>query len=127
MLVRGVHIKEEHAALFHEKSRVGNGGIQVRDVVEGIEGRHRTPDGAVEVKLEQILLQKQQLAGKAQLFRLIPHNTEHLLGLIDADHIIARLCQHQGQLPCSTTQIGQNAIPDIVGIQFLPDLLIKAS
>ena len=48
---------------------VGNGGIQVRDVVEGIEGRHRAPDGAVEVELEQILLQKQQLAGKAQLFR----------------------------------------------------------
>ena len=24
-------------------------------------------------------------------------NTEHLLRLVDADHIIARLCEHQGR------------------------------
>ncbi len=61
-------------------------------------------------------------ARKAQLFGLIPHNTEHLLGLVDADDIIARLGQHQGQLPGSAAQIGQDAVPDAVGIQLLPDV-----
>ena len=60
VLIGRVHVKEEHAALLHEKARVGNGRVQVRDVVEGVKGGHCRPDGAVEVELEQILPQKQQ-------------------------------------------------------------------
>ena len=54
MLIGGVHIKQEHAAFFHKKTRIGNGGIQIRDVVEGIKGRYRRPDGTIEIQLEHV-------------------------------------------------------------------------
>ena len=58
--------------------------------------------GQVNALRTETAVQKQQLAGKAQLFRLIPHNTEHLLGLINADHIIARLGQqNRVKSPCN--------------------------
>ena len=125
VLVRGVHIKKEDAALFHKEPGVGNGRVEVRDMVEGIEGGHSTPDGAVEVELEQVLLQQQQPARKAQLFGFVPHDAEHLLRLVDADHIIARLGQHQGQLTRAAAQVCQDAIRDAVGGQFLVDMGIE--
>ena len=63
VLVGRVHIEQEHPALLHEKARVGNGGVEVRDVVEGVKGGHRAPDGAVQIQLEQILPEQQQPAG----------------------------------------------------------------
>ena len=51
VLVGGIHVKQEHAALFHKEPGIRNGRIQIRDVVEGIKGRYRRPDGAVEVQL----------------------------------------------------------------------------
>ena len=125
VLVGGVHIKEEDAARFHEKARIRNGGIEVRDVVERVKSGHRTPDGAVEVELEQVLLQEQELARKAQLFGLVPNDAEHLLGLVDADHIVARLGQHQGQFPGTAAQVRQDAVPDAVGLQLAVDVAVK--
>ena len=48
-------------------------------MIERIKGGDRTPDGAVEVELEQVLPQKKQAAGKAQLLSLVPDDAEHLL------------------------------------------------
>ena len=79
VLVGRVHIKEEHAAFFHKEACVGNGCVQIRDVVEGVKGGHCAPDGTVQVQLEQVLPEQQQPAGKAQLFGLVPHNAEHFL------------------------------------------------
>ena len=125
VLIGGVHIKQEHAALFHKKACVGNGGIQIRDVVEGIKGRYRCPDGAVEIQLEQILPEQQQAAGKPQLLGLIPHHAEHLLRLVDADHIVACLRQHQGQFPGAAAKVGYNAVMDAVGFQLCMDLAVQ--
>ena len=125
VLVRGVHIKKEDATLFHKEPGVGNGRVEVRDMVEGIEGGHSTPDGAVEVELEQVLLQQQQPARKAQLFGFVPHDAEHLLRLVDADHIIARLGQHQGQLTRAAAQVCQDAVRNAVGGQLLVDMGIE--
>ena len=125
VLIGGVHIKQEHPALFHEKARVGNGGIQIRDVVEGIKGRYRRPDGAVKIQLEQVLPQQQQSTGKSQLLGLIPHHAEHLLRLVDADHIVTRLCQHQGQFPGTAAKVGHNAVMDAVGFQLCMDLAVQ--
>ena len=100
----------------------GNGGIQIRDVVEGIKGGYRRPDGAVKIQLEQILPEQQQTAGKSQLLGLIPHHAEHLLRLIDADHIVACLRQHQGQFPGAAAKVGYNAVMDAVGFQLCMDL-----
>ena len=125
MLVGGVHIKEEDAAFLHKEASVGNGRVEVRDVIERIKGGDRSPDGAVQVQLEQVLPQEQQLAGQTQLFRLIPDNAEHLLGLVNADHIIPGLGQHQGQLPRAAAKVSQNAVPDAVGVQLVLDVLIQ--
>ena len=38
VLIGGVHVKEEHAALLHKEACVGNGRVQIRDVVEGVKG-----------------------------------------------------------------------------------------
>ena len=126
VLIGRVHIEQEHAALFHKEAGVGDGFVQVRDVVEGVEGGHRTPDGAVEVELEQVLPQKKQAAGKAQLLRLVPDDAEHLLRLVDADHIVARLGQHQGQFPGTAAQICHDAVPDAVGFQLAVDVAVKS-
>ena len=125
MLIGGVHIKQEHAAFFHKKTRIGNGGIQIRDVVEGVKGGYRCPDGAVEIQLEQVLPQQQQPTGKPQLLGFIPHHAEHLLRLVDADHIVTRLCQHQGQFPGAAAKVGYNAIVDAVGFQLCMDLAVQ--
>ena len=125
VLIGGVHIKQEHAALFHKKARIGNGGIQIRDVVEGIKGRYRCPDGAVKIQLEQILPEQQQTAGKPQLLSLIPHHAEHLFRLVDADHIIARLGEHQGQFAGATAKVGKDAVMDAVSVQLFADMGIE--
>ena len=38
-----------NAAFLHKEARVGNGRVEVRDVIERIKGGDRTPDGAVPV------------------------------------------------------------------------------
>ena len=125
VLVGRVHIEQEHPALLHEKARVGNGGIQVRDVVEGIKGRYRRANGTVEIQLEQVLPQQQQPTGKPQLLGFIPHHAEHLFRLVYADHIVARLRQHQGQLPGAAAKVGHNAVMDAVGFQLCMDLAVQ--
>lgn len=64
-------------------------------------------------------------AGKSQLLGLIPHHTEHLLRLIDADHIVACLRQHQGQFPGAAAKVGYNAVMDAVGFQLCMDLAVQ--
>ena len=125
VLIGRVHIEQEHTAFFHKETGVGDGFVQVRDVVEGVEGGHRTPDGAVEVELEQVLPQKKQAAGKAQLLSLVPDDAEHLLRLVDADHIVARLREHQGQLSCPAAQVCEDAVMDAVGFQLFFDVGIQ--
>ena len=82
---------------------------------------HRAPDGAVQIQLEQVLPEQQQPAGKAQLFGLIAHNAEHLLRLVNADHIIARLREHQRQLTGAAAKVGKDAVLDAMGLQFGTD------
>ena len=94
-------------------------------MVEGIKGRYRRADGTVEIQLEQVLPQQQQSTGKPQLLGLIPHHAEHLLRLIDADHIVACLRQHQGQFPGATAKVGYNAVMDAVGFQLCMDLAVQ--
>ena len=94
-------------------------------MVERVKSGHRTSDGTVEVELEQVLLQEQKLARKAQLFGLVPNDAEHLLGLVDADHIVARLGQHQGQFPRAAAKVGHDAVRDAVGGQFFLDVFVQ--
>ena len=94
-------------------------------MVEGIKGGYRRPDGTVEIQLEQVLPQQQQPTGKPQLLGFIPYHAEHLLRLVDADHIVTRLCQHQGQFPGAAAKVGYNAIVDAVGFQLCMDLAVQ--
>ena len=94
---------------------------------EGVKGGHRAPDGAVQIQLEQALPEQQQPAGKAQLFGLIAHNAEHLLGLVNADHIIARLREHQRQLTGAAAKVGKDAVVDAVLLELCMDVAYRAS
>ena len=79
MLIGRIHIEQENTALFHKETGVGDGLVQIRDMIESVKGRHCPPDGTVEVELEQILPQQKQPAGKTELLSLVPDDAEHLL------------------------------------------------
>ena len=94
-------------------------------MVEGIKGGHRAPDGAVQIQFEQILPEQQQFAGKPQLLGFVPHHAEHLFRLVDADHIITRLSEHQGQFAGAAAKVGKDAVMDTVGVQLFADMGIE--
>ena len=56
---------------------------------------------------------------------LIAHNAEHLLGLVNADHIIARLREHQRQLTGAAAKVGKDAVVDAVLLELCMDVGIQ--
>lgn len=95
------------------------------NVAVGVKRRHRGADRAVQIQVQQVLLQQQQAARQAQLVGLFAQDTEHFLGAVNADDIIPCLGQHQGQIAGAAAQIGQDAVCDAVGLQLVGNIAVK--
>ena len=119
VLIGRVQVKNEHAAPLHKVGSLADGLLKIflrANVAVGVKRRHRGADRAIQVQVQQVLLQQQQAARQAQLVGLFAQDTEHLLGAVNADDIIPCLGQHQGQIAGAAAQVGQDAVCDAVGL-----------